>query len=413
MADLRVELYGEVVGRLIGQDWRTFDFEADRSAIRRFSLGSTIVSESVPLEAVRTRSRAARRRNFFAELLPEGDSLAFLAQRRRLETVDTIGILRSYGRDVAGALQIYDPEVPGEPRTPAAEPLDDSGVRALLGDLQGQPLANRPLTGKSSLAGVQPKAVLALIDGRWHQAVDGYPSTHIVKPARAAHPTTIYDEELGSRYVRALGLAEFSTALVDFAGETALVVERYDRSPDSPTGRVHQEDMNQALGARGNEKYQSIGGKVSLGRMAAVFTARGDTPSATRLLRATVLAVAIGNLDMHAKNVSILHPVDGEPVLAPVYDVVPQAHEPNDGEMALAVNGVYAHREITRSDLVAEGESWGLRGAGTVVDEALEVVAALTARTSPHPRAHPTVMDDIASFTSRLRTGRATGTGRG
>src|SRR5665647_3907020 len=58
MADLRVELYGQLVGHLVGTDWRTFDFRTARAAVERFSLGSTILSEAIPLELVPTRARA-------------------------------------------------------------------------------------------------------------------------------------------------------------------------------------------------------------------------------------------------------------------------------------------------------------------------------------------------------------------
>ncbi|MDH6237810.1 hypothetical protein H4V99_002555 [Cryobacterium sp. CG_9.6] len=60
MADLRVELYGELVGHLVGADRRTFDFIATKNAIERFGLGSTILSESVPFDLMANRSRAAR-----------------------------------------------------------------------------------------------------------------------------------------------------------------------------------------------------------------------------------------------------------------------------------------------------------------------------------------------------------------
>ena len=75
------------------------------------------------------------------------------------------------------------------------------------------------------------------------------------------------------------------------------------------------------------------------------------------------LAVAVGNLDMHAKNISLLHRPDGSMTLAPAYDTVPQVHQPNDGELALAVDHVYRHRAITRANLIAEGHSWGLDAA--------------------------------------------------
>ena len=127
----------------------------------------------------------------------------------------------------------------------------------------------------------------------------------------------------------------------------AVVIERYDRSPDAPQGRIHQEDFNQVLGAAGNQKYQKYGGKVSLERIARVFSAIGDRDSLERLFKLVVVSVAVGNLDLHAKNVSLLHRPDGSMTLSPAYDVVPQAHQPNDGEVALAVGGEYRHAAIT------------------------------------------------------------------
>ncbi|WP_298254689.1 hypothetical protein [uncultured Arthrobacter sp.] len=73
MSELRVELFGILVGRLTGTDWRTFDLRADRSCFDHSDLGSTVLSESGPLELASNRTRASRRRNFFTELLPAID----------------------------------------------------------------------------------------------------------------------------------------------------------------------------------------------------------------------------------------------------------------------------------------------------------------------------------------------------
>src|SRR5690606_29175401 len=108
---------------------------------------------------------------------------------------------------------------------------------------------------------------------------------------------------------------------------------------------VHQEDVNQALAASGNEKYQRYGGRVSLARIAGLLAQLADRSARERLLTMAVLSVALGNLDMHAKNVSLLHQPDGAISLAPAYDVVPHAHLPNDGELALAIDGVYRHAD--------------------------------------------------------------------
>lgn len=75
----------------------------------------------------------------------------------------------------------------------------------------------------------------------------------------------------------------------------------------------------------------------------------------------------LGRLEGEART-----PVDGEMTLAPVYDVVPHAHLPGDGRMALAANGKYRHIDLTRADLLAEFTSWGVRHASVTIDETLE-----------------------------------------
>ncbi|MEX2534956.1 MAG: HipA domain-containing protein [Trueperaceae bacterium] len=408
MADLIVQLYGTQVGVLAG-DWRTFDLVCTRNAVEVFGIDSPILSVAIPLVVVPTRAHKERRRNFFQELLPEGRMLSRLAQEARLPAHDVIGLIRKYGRDVAGALQIWDPEVPGEPRQPRLESLTTTGVAKLLENVQEYPLGNKPRGGKSSLAGVQDKIVLVRNAGGWSQALDGHPSTHILKPLSRDYPTVIFDEEYGSRFTRAVGLAAFQTWVEEFDGIPAVVIERYDRSPSAPQGRIHQEDFNQVLGASGDQKYQSYGGKVSLARIAKVLSEIGDPNALDNLLRMVVLSVALGNLDMHAKNISLLHHRDGTITLAPGYDFVPQTHQANDGELALAVDGEYRHSAVTRSHLIREGMAWGLGDAERIVDEVLDTTLANVTNEAPHPGAHPGLAEDISRFTSNLLAGRAAG----
>ncbi|HEX7022686.1 MAG TPA: HipA domain-containing protein, partial [Trueperaceae bacterium] len=222
-------------------------------------------------------------------------------------------------------------------------------------------------------------------------------------------PTVIYDEEYGARLARAVGLIPYRTWIQDFAGVPALVIERYDRSPDAPQARLHQEDFNQALGASGDEKYQRYGGKASLARIAHLLEQHTGPESREALLRMVVLAAAAGNLDMHAKNISLIHPHEGTVALAPAYDFVPQAHQRNDGEMALAVAGEYCHAHVTRTHLVDEALSWGLTDPEPVIDEVLGTVLETIRREDPHPRAYPRLTADISWFTQNLLDGRAAG----
>ena len=409
MADLRVELYGELVGHLVGTDRRTFDFVTAKSAIEVFGLGSTILSVSVPLDVVSNRSRAARRRNFFAELLPEGTALDNLAAEIRVSTDDTVALLAQFGRDVAGAVQIYDPEAPGEPRIPALASMSTAEVGLMLSNTQAAPLGNRPKSGRTSLAGVQDKIVLARQDDQWFQVLDGYPSTHIVKPPSTRFPTITFDEEYGFRAAKAAGLTTLNAWIDDFDGVAGLVIERYDRSPNAPQGRIHQEDMNQALGASRNQKYQEFGGKVSLKRIADVLGRDGDRASVEQLLRLLTVSQAVGNLDMHGKNVSVLHLPDGSTIITPAYDVVPQTHLDSDGKMALAVNRKYAHAAITMDDLIAEAEVWGVRGPRGIITSALEAIELFVRTENPVKHAYAGLQDDIARFTSNLLNSRPTG----
>lgn len=408
MPELAVELYGTPLGTLTG-DWRSFDFAAHDQAVRTWGLDSAILSVAAPLALRSPRANKARRQNVFHELLPEGRMLARLANHAGVQPYDTIGMLARYGRDIAGALTIWDRTAPGEPREPRLEPLDDAGVARMLADVAEQPLGNDRRRGRTSLAGVQDKIVLARAGGTWSQVLDGYPSTHILKPASADYPALIFDEEYGSRLAAAVSLARHATRVEAFAGVRALVIERFDRAADAPGGRLHQEDFNQALGARGDQKYQSIGGVVTLGRIAGVLAAHASPGDRERLLQMVTLAVAVGNLDCHAKNLGMLHFPDGRIELAPAYDVVPQAYGVSDGLMALAVDGVYVHAAITRENLVNEGRSWGMSNAERVVTSLLEALAAAVDIHEPLADATPGLSEAIAAFTRNLLDGRAAG----
>lgn len=398
---LAVELHGVEIGTLEG-DARTFDFTPNNAGISHFGSGSTALSVAIPLTDPQRRDRADRRRNWFAELLPEGDQYDYMLSQGALPRGDVPAFLARYGRDIAGALQIWDINDPAEPRTPALQPVSAAQIRALLEDPIGSPLGNATGLGRTSLGGVQPKILLARTVDGWAQAVGGQPSTHILKPQLAGDKASvIYDEEYGGRIARAFGLARFDTWIEDFDGHIALVIERYDRRAGA---RIHQEDFNQALGAGGNQKYQEIGGVVSLRRIADALQRYTTAASVRQLADMTLLAVAVGNLDMHTKNIGLLHPLDDDVQLAPAYDMVPQMHMAGDGRMALAVDGVYRHADITRTNLVAELSSWGLRRAAMIVDDGLDRIAELVEGEAPLADAYGGLQDEILGFVAALRS---------
>jgi len=357
MSKLNVELYGTVLGSL-SRNEKWFDFTVDTDVYAKYQIASTIMSLAVPLNLRYTNAQKKRYANFFAEILPEGRNFEWLAQTLPRDDRTPYGMLKKYGRDIAGALIIYDPADPASSESPCLEPVDGSKIKYLLENMPQAALANSPVSGKTSLGGIQGKIVLARKDTTWNRVHNGHPSTHILKPVVPEFPTMIYDEAFCMQMAYSSGLTEHHVWIENFDGLDALVIERYDRINDKRGDRLHQEDFNQVLGARGSEKYQEYGGKVSAKRIAQTLNRHGSTEDIKKFASQLIFAVAIGNLDMHAKNISILHFPNETIALSPTYDQVPLRHQNTDGKMAMAISGEYAHANISLTAIASELTSW-------------------------------------------------------
>jgi serine/threonine-protein kinase HipA len=414
MSALNVELYGTLLG-ILTQKRNFLEFNTDIDVFTKYQLSSTIMSLAVPLLLQYTVAQKKRSGNFFAELLPEGRNYYWLVQTIPHSERTAFGMLRKYGKDIAGALTIFDPEDPASSAKPESELVDGKKIRYLLEHMPQAALANSPISGRTSLGGVQGKIVLARKDSSWHRVHNGYPSTHILKPVVPEYPTMIYDEAFCMELAYKSDLTKYPTWIESFDGADALVIERYDRSNDVKVGRIHQEDFNQALGAGGSDKYQEYSGKVSAKRIAQTLARFGKDEDVIKFASQLVFAVAIGNLDMHAKNVSILHLPDETIKLAPIYDQVPLRHQNTDGKMALAVNGVYSHANISLRDIVSELASWQCRcfsdDAGIVffVRNCLETYNDALSDTALNDKAHQSLKAEISLFISNLLLGKSVG----
>ncbi|MDR2610748.1 MAG: HipA domain-containing protein [Clostridiales Family XIII bacterium] len=414
MNELTVELYGNKIGCLIPYAQK-FDFKTDLDVFEHYSLFSHVLSLSVPLTPAYASAHRTRRWNFFAEILPEGRNLSWLAQMARVGMDEVYELLKRFGKDIAGALTIYDPNEETAFHSPSVEKLDAMAVRSLLQNTAAEPLANSPLSGKTSLGGVQPKIVLARINRSWHRVHNGYPSTHILKPIMPEYPSLVFDEAFCMDIARVAGLTSHPVWIEDFSGVTALVIERYDRDEAVPERRIHQEDFNQALGARGDEKYQEHGGKVSYKRIAEMLGRFGSEDDVTGLAAQMIFAVCIGNLDMHAKNISISHYPDETISIAPAYDCVPLRHQGTDGRMALSIGGEYLHANLSKELIVSEILSWKNAAfpdktvADGFVNEWLERIGVAAENVDEIFGMYPDLRPDINRFMDCLLKGKRIG----
>ncbi|MCL2821118.1 MAG: HipA domain-containing protein [Oscillospiraceae bacterium] len=414
MSKLNVELYGSVLGTL-SQNEKGFNFEVSPSVFEKYQLASTIMSLNVPLLLRYTVPQMKRSAVFFTELLPEGRNYNWLLTSLPHTEQNFYGMLRKYGKDIAGALTIYDPDDLSSDKKPEAEQVDDNEIRYLLEHMPQAALANSPITGKTSLGGIQGKIVLAKKDASWHRVYNGFPSTHIIKPVVLEYPTMIYDEEFCMQIAYKSGLTAYPIWIENFNGADALVIERYDRKNDFEGGRIHQEDFNQALGARGSEKYQEYGGKVSAKRIAQTLHRFGNNDDIEKFAAQLIFAIAIGNLDMHAKNVSILHLPDESVSLAPAYDQVALRHNSTDGRMALSVGGEYIHANISINNIVSELISWKCfrfsdkNETAAFIEKHLQKYIDIMDSITPNKIAYKNLKSNIHSFISNLLDGKNTG----
>jgi len=414
MSALHVELYGIVLGALTAQG-RNLVFEVAPSVFEQYPVGSTIMSLAAPLNPRSTAPQRKRTANFFAELLPEGRNLRWLTQTLGPDERSVYDLLRRYGKDSAGALVIFDPDAPDSSHVPSAEKVTGKQIRFLLEHMPQEPLANAPLSGKTSLGGVQGKIVLVREGKTWRRTHYGYPSTHILKPVVSEFPTMIYDEAFCMQLAHKVGLTAHPVWIESFAGADALVIERFDRDQSLPGGRIHQEDFNQALGASGDQKYQELGGKVSAKRIAQTLERFGTTSDIKAFAAQLLFAAAIGNLDLHAKNISIFHFPDASISLTPTYDQVPLRHQHTDGRLALAIGGEYVHANLTRAAILRELLSWKCACFPDEVASNAFVVSRLEAYRDAlddvplSALAYPQLKETVRTFITRLLAGKPIG----
>lgn len=317
----------------------------------RYTSADRPISLSLPLGV--GEFAPAQSRPFFEALLPEGTIRERVANQLRLAPSDSFGLLAALGRDCAGALQILESTRISE--TPSVSWLTAAELDELIDDLPRHPLGLEPGESRMrlSLAGVQNKAVLIRdADGSFGRPLNGMPSTHILKPERSdtGYPALATNEFFCMRLAARCGLSAASVELATIAGESCLVVERFDRDRIAwPPRRVHQEDLCQAIGITPDFKYQQPGWTVpSYRALGELLVRHSPSPGLDRLdsARAAVFHFLVGNADAHAKNISVLHGEHGVRV-APLYDVVSTAvYSDLNRDLALAIGDEFDSASI-------------------------------------------------------------------
>ena len=290
-------------------------------------------------------------------LLPDNEAiLARWGQRFHVSARNAFALLAAVGEDCPGAIQLVRPDRVNDilqDDDGQIEWLTEADIAERLRILRQDQAAWRMArdAGQFSLAGAQPKTALLFDGQRWGVPSGPSPTTHILKPPIEGLEGHAENEHLCLELARALGLPAARSDVLRFAGESAIVVERYDRTRLAGSiRRLHQEDMCQVLGLPPTKKYQNEGGPGCAELGEAIRTHSGEPgDDAWTFARAVMLNWIIGGTDAHAKNFSMLIGPQGRGRLAPLYDVasmLPYDVDPRRLKMATRIGGKYRLDEV-------------------------------------------------------------------
>lgn len=273
-------------------------------------------------------------RQFFENLMPEGEALDVAAASSQISKANLVGLLIALGRETSGALSVH----PQNAEKSHAHSMRFVGTNELSDRIRARP--HKPFAvwdGKVrlSIAGYQDKIALYQEDTSWFM-VDGgdIASTHILKP----EPVSVNlagltsNEFICMRLAKKIGLPVANVSLLHVP-EPILCVERFDRRRvETGIQRLHMIDGCQLLGLSAAMKYErpygdgaqvkDIRDGASLPRLFSELN-NCPQPAAQRLqlLRWVIFQILIGNTDAHAKNVSFYCDHLGIR-LTPAYDMV-------------------------------------------------------------------------------------------
>lgn len=248
---------------------------------------------------------------WFENLLPERRSLLrrWICRQHELSQDDSFSLLRVLGHDLPGAVVVE-----GEPGATArgAETEDsvDNGWRF-------------------SLAGVQLKLSMVRQEKGFTLPARSADGDWIVKIPGKEFELLPRVEKLTMEWASLCGLSVPECEIVetrlidginanDYAKES-FYIRRFDRVSG---GRIHQEDLCQALQVSPEDKYGDGNPGVSYDGLAKFVKDVIGEDAQREFVKRLAFIVVSGNGDAHLKNWSVRWPDEGKPVLSPCYDMV-------------------------------------------------------------------------------------------
>lgn len=351
MNKMNILYNGEIVAELILKDDEFDLIYTDTWKEKGFAF-----SPSLPLN-VKLEPKAVK--NFILNLLPEGEGLESLSVHFQISKTNHFGLLNAIGKETSGALSF------GNIKTieTSFREVSRAELTERIQKRRSIPIGIWDGKPRLSLAGVQEKLPITIIDGQFGFGEGKYSSTHILKFDKGEE-NLVLNEYISLRLAQKAGL-RVNEAKIDFFGEEpVLVVERFDRKfiKDGTIQKLHLIDSCQLLSLPPQFKYERIYGSgrdvkdfrygVSFKKLVKIENML-DTPLLYRQALAdwSILNLCLGNSDAHGKNISFFVK-KGSLQLAPFYDLVNiKLYETYEHSLAMSIGDEFEIEQIKAFDI--------------------------------------------------------------
>ncbi|GGI76953.1 type II toxin-antitoxin system HipA family toxin [Legionella impletisoli] len=340
---LSIRLHGQPIGILEQNDLGQILFSYQNDSTNPISIGMPIREEPYKGQQVEA---------FFGGLLPESEEARkLIGKYYHVSPYNSYALLKAIGYDCAGAISCHgidEPVLTQSSFVLKGKFLSNECLYEHIKQLPKKPLFIDVEGVRLSLAGVQDKAAVCLIDNQITLPEGSCPTTHILKPTPTQFEELGVNEYFCMRLAKHVGLPVADVSLHKLKDIQFLLVERYDRHiSNNQVTRIHQEDFCQALGVLTSRKYQNEGGPGFKDLFELLNQTAIPAIDRNHLARAIVFNALIGNMDAHGKNFSLLHHSSGAIKLAPFYDLVcTRVYEGLTARMAMKIGSKYNSDEV-------------------------------------------------------------------
>lgn len=335
---LSVRLQGKKIGILEQTRAGKMIFTYNTSATQAISMSMPVRAE--PYDEVESEA-------YFSGLLPESEVVKkIIGKKYGISHHNNFALLKAIGYDCAGAISCHeiDESIDSQSSFPlTGKIITTEELYQHIKDLPKKPLFMDVDGLRLSLAGVQDKAAVCIIDNQIALAENGCPTTHILKPSSHHFEGMAENEYFCLRLAKRIGLPIPTIELRRIKDITFLLIERYDRRiKNGFVERIHQEDFCQALGMSSSRKYQNEGGPGFFDCFELLKNTAQPAIDRNLLASALVFNYLICNMDAHGKNFSLLHNTQSNIRLAPFYDLVcTGVYENLTSKMAMKIGSKY------------------------------------------------------------------------